>query len=269
MAILLAATGGLAQSAAATVITQWNFPAAVTAPDNSPAPTTGTGLATPLGMSNSYTFTTSPVTVGSVPDCDVLSSATPKGSPNGTFSENTWRIRGPATNNGTGTGNGWALAAPQYTQGAEFDASTVGYTDVGFSFDWYSTNQGVRDLQEQYTLDGSTWNNINALQIATPNDYNLAVTIDFSSIAGASDNPDFGVRLVSAYDPDYTGAGAPSYTSATLGAGGVPAPYNNNSGNWRFGDITFSGTAVPEPASAAIVTLMGFGLLTRRRAGVR
>jgi hypothetical protein len=69
---------------------------------------------------------------------------------------------------------------------------------------------------------------------------------------------------VSAYDPTYTGAGAPTYTSATL-TGGLPVQYNNDSGNWRFGDITFSGTAVPEPASASIFAIGALGLALRRR----
>ena len=42
-------------------------------------------------------------------------------------------------------------------------------------------------------------------------------------------NANFGVRLVSAYDP-----AVGTYGSANGGQGGV---YNNQSGNWRFQDI--------------------------------
>jgi hypothetical protein len=266
-----------------TTISQWNFNigATVTAPFNSPLPTTGSGTATSLGMTNTYTYAGTTAT-NSVTSDDVLSSP---GVANPSFSEYTWRIRGTYASTGTAPNsgtvsksanvNGWNLSAPQYTQGVEFDASTVGYQNIMFSYDWYSTNQGVRDLQEQYNLDISNpsdpvdvWTNINPLQVAVPNDFDSATspsnTIDLSSILGASNDPNLGIRLVSAYDPTYTGAGAPTYTSATL-TGGLPVQYNNDSGNWRFGDITFSGTAVPEPASASIFAIGALGLALRRR----
>ena len=148
----------------------------------------------------------------------------------------------------------------------------MGYTDIKVTFDWYCTTQGVRDLQEQYTLDGTTWININPLQVAVPNDFDGTSsptnTIDLSAISGASNDPNFGIRLVSAYDPTYTGTGAPTYTSATLTAG-APTQYNNNSGNWRFGDVTFAGTSVvPEPGTDALLAgglLLSAGWMVRRR----
>src|SRR5262249_39341085 len=129
-----------------STITQWTFNAVVAAPLNSPAPTTGTGTAITLGMgtgSNGFAGHTTDVAGD-----DVLSSpgvATPS------FSEFTWRIRGTPN-------NGWAThaaGAAQYTQGIELDASTVGYSNIQFSFDWYSTNQGIRDLQFQYNTNVS------------------------------------------------------------------------------------------------------------------
>ncbi len=54
-------------------------------------------------------------------------------------------------------------------------------------------------------------------------------------------NPSFGVRLVAAYDSTYTGAGAPTYTGASL-TNGAPTVYNNNSGNWRFDEVNVLGT---------------------------
>jgi hypothetical protein len=255
LAILAAAAVvGMPDRSWADIIAQWNFTAAVAPPDNSPAPTIGTGTATALGMTNNYSYSNG--VTGSVTTCDVLQSP---GVANPALNDFTWRIRGQSP------GNGWNLAAPQYSQGAQFSASTANFQNISLSFDWYSTTQGVKNMQEQYTTDGSTWTNINALLTAASNDYYSGttpnLTINFTGVPGVDNNPNFGVRLVSAYDP--TIAGGTTYGSA---AGGT---YNNNSGNWRFGDITFSGTAtaVPEPSTMLLggAAAMCLAALRRRR----
>ena len=129
---------------------------------------------------------------GNTASNDVLLTA---GTANPGFSENTWRIRGTSH-------NGWAThaaGAAQYTQGLEADASTVGYQNIQFSFDWYSTTQGIRDLQFQYNLNSGNaggWTNFGGTSptgtyIATSNDYYNApgsptITVDLSSIPGAN-----------------------------------------------------------------------------------
>jgi hypothetical protein len=246
--------------AATIAIAQWNFPKVTAAPDNNPAPDAGAGVATVLGMDNTYTFSgnntitgtgtftfTGPSSTGSMAFADITATS---GDPNGLL--NAWRIRGPSNNLGDPQGNGWALQAPQYTQGAQFSASTVGFTNVSFHFDWFTTTQGVKNLQEQYTLDGTTWHNINGPLTAVSNNFAPTQTIDFSAIAGASNNPNFGVRLVSAYS---TALNPLNYGSADGGQNGV---YNNNSGNWRFADVGFTGS-VPEPRSLLLFSV-GLGL---------
>jgi hypothetical protein len=249
--------GSGVNQASADVITQWNFNTVTAAPYNNPAPDIGSGVATVLGMDNNYTFSSGntitgtgtfvPGTViatGSTASADVL--ATP-GDPNG-FA-NTWRIRGPASNTDPGTGNGWNLAAPQYSQGVQFSTSTVGYSNVGFHFDWFTTTQGVKDLQAQYTVNGTTWINLNNPLTAVSNGfYAGTINLDFSAISGAANDPLFGVRLVSTYDPTLSPL---NYGSADGGQNGV---YNNNSGNWRFADVGFTGAPVPEPSSLLVCT---------------
>src|SRR5208283_3606356 len=178
-----------------------------------------------------------------------------------TASRNAWRIRGPSNSPGAPQGNGWALQAPQYTQGAQFSSSTAGYTNVSFHFDWYTTTQGVKNLQEQYTLNGTTWININSPLTAVSDGWLAPQTINFSGIAGASNDPNFGVRLVSVYDNSLP---FPNYGSADGGQGGY---YNNNSGNWRFADVGFTGTAVPEPSSYILSIVALAGLIVWRRWG--
>ncbi len=225
---------------------------------NSPAPTLGSGIATPLGMDNNYTFATNPVTIGSVAYCDVLTTAGV--GTQSTFAINVWRIRGPSNAAApAGNGNGWNRSAPERTQGAQFTTSTVGYSGIHFGCQFYSTTQGVSTARTQYTTDGTTWTDIGSVIRVQGNDFlsppsgpigfdNYGVNIDFSSIPAVNNNPNFGVRIVSVYDPNYGGTAqvpAPSYASA---AGLVPpatniTPYNNSSGNWRYGAVTFSGTA--------------------------
>jgi hypothetical protein len=236
-------------TAAANVITAWTFPTTAGAPDNSPVPTYGTGAATTLGMSG-FANANGPNTSASD---DVLSTS---GSGNPNFTENLWRIRGAPN-------NGWSQSAPQYSQGIELDTSTVGYSNIVFAFDWYSTTQGVRDLQVQYNT-GSGWvpykgTSPTGTFIATSNDYNNAglspvnptIYIDLSNVPGASNNPDLGIRLVSAYDSTgtLTGSSTP-YASATSTPGNV-VPYNNTSGNWRFGNLIFYGNSTTTTTTLA------------------
>jgi len=237
-------------TAAPGVIAAWTFPTTTGGPDNSPAPTYGTGTATTLGMTNNYTNLAG---TGANAIDDVLSTS---GTANANFTENLWRIRGTQPSSGTTFGNnGWALAAPEYTQGVELDTSTVGYSNIVFAFDWFSTKQGIRDLQVQYNTNinnANGWTNYNSGDnaagtfIATSNDYynaglspaNPTIYINLSNIAAASGDPNLGIRLVSAYDS--TGTLGNVYASATSTPGNI-VPYNNSSGNWRFGNLTFYG----------------------------
>jgi PEP-CTERM motif len=252
--------------AAAATITEWNFNSIgpQVPPFNSPAPTTGAGTAITLGMTNAYNG-------GNTASDDVL--ATP-GVANPAFVETAWRIRG-ATHNGWAT---HAAGAPQYSQGLELDVSTVGSTNIQFAFDWFSTNQGIRDMQFQYNADVTNpagWTNFagtspTGTYIANPGDWynysNPMITVDLSSIPAVNNDPNFGIRLVAAFDS--TGHVANDFAGATL-SGGMTALYNNNSGNWRFGTLTVTGVPVPEPSTWILSGLCGVGILAgeiRRRA---
>jgi hypothetical protein len=226
-------------TAAPGVIAAWTFPTIHGAPDNSPAPTYGSGTSTTLGMTNNYTNASG---TGNTASDDVLSTS---GTADSNFTENLWRIRGTPN-------NGWAQAAPEYSQGVELDTSTVGFSNIVFAFDWYSTTQGIRDLQVQYNT-GSGWVNYQGPSptgtfIATSSDYynaglspvNPTIYINLSSVPAANNNPDLGIRLVSAYDS--TGTLGNEYASATSTPASV-VPYNNSSGNWRFGNLIFYGNS--------------------------
>lgn len=227
----------------AETITRWDFHnyAGATSPVDSPTPSIGAGTATALGMTNNYPIGGTTFT-GSVNTDDLLVTA---GGTDPSSTALAWRIRGSGQDTANNKGNGWNTAAPQYSQGVQFLVNTVGYYNIVFQYDWYTTAQGVRDLQAQYTTDGSTWTNVGPLQVAPSGGaYSDQISINFPAlgITSVNNNSSFGVRLVSAYDPTYTGTGAPTYTAATLGANS-PVVINNNSGNWRFDEINVLGTA--------------------------
>jgi hypothetical protein len=270
--------------AGAKLFTGWDFNTATNAnvrvgpqtyaENNSPAASIGSGTAIVLGMNNNYSFPVGGTTgtlIGSVASADITST---EGStdPNSDFNSNSWRIRGPActksaancgetVNPPAAVGNGWNTAAPQYSQGAEFDVPTTGYYHVVFQYDWYVTAQGFRNLQAQYNTNITNpngWTNVGPLRV-TPDGGGFVnqLTIDFTALGLGSqvdNNPNFGVRLVGAYDPTYTGAGAPTYTGASL-TNGMPVVYNNNSGNWRFDEVNFFGNTSSATTTSPISTV--------------
>jgi hypothetical protein len=254
-AVVAAAAGGA--FAQPVVFTEWNFNSLpINVIINSPPPSTGHGTAVPLGMTSNYHFDTSPVQNHSYVCCDVLASGANHDT--GTIN-NCWRVRGSFDGTLANAGLGWALQAPPDTQGAEFDVSTVNYSGITLFFDWFTTNQGVRNMQVQYSTNaGATWGNIGPVQICQQNGWKAnGVTIDFSSDPAVNDNPNFRVRLVSVYDPSYSGTTPnpvwnhlPTYTAAPGNA-----QYNNNSGNWRFDTVTFTGTPVRSVAPAVTAAI--------------
>ncbi len=268
-AAVLAAAGAHAQT-----ITAWTFENDPIAINNNPAPSTGSGTAGSIGM-NLYPTPNIGVTTD-----DVLLGKSSDTGANGLANlTQTWRIRGQAGANGAA--NGWSSLAPIGTQGAVFSASTAGFSGsaINVSFDWYATTQGEANLELLYTDDGTTWNNVQiniggnaSLGLASLDNTTSANTVmgwyvsdnllTNGSKAGqdwfqgltamisdpnALNDPNFAIELVNAS----TGADDVSTQGTAL---------NNNSGNWRFDNISIGAVPVPEPGTLAL-TSIGLGAL--------
>src|SRR5579863_9899400 len=118
--------------AQAQVIAAWTFENNAIANNNSPAPSTGSGTATSLGMA---TYPTP--NIGVTTDDIVLGVTGDTGTNGVADTTQVWRIRAQAGS--AGAANGWSSAAPIGTQGVMFAASTVGFSNITVKFDWYAT----------------------------------------------------------------------------------------------------------------------------------
>lgn len=237
---------------AQAVITRWDFQNLAVGLNSAPAPSTGAGVATALGMDN--TFNANP----SQTLADVLSGDPGSSDPVGGTAHRGWRVRGGPVAPANLPANGWSSNAPLFSQGAQFSASTTGFENIVVSYDLFTTTQGVRNWQLQYTVNGTSWINAGSVgQTIGQDRWNNNNTFDFGAagITGVNDNPLFGIRIVSTVNP---------VTGTYLNSATVAAPLNNTSGNWRYDMITISGTVIPAPASAVLVA-MGMVAAGRRR----
>jgi len=267
IAITSASLLAVACAQAQTTITAWTFENDGPAGFNpNPAASTGSGTAAALGMNNSYGTPGSSTNISDILPNDAVDS-----DPSSAF---TWRVRG-GPNTATAA-NGWSSLAPIGTQGAEFDASTVGYNNIQVSFDLETTKQAEANLELEYTTDGINWintvlsysgtgattkNNTTSANTVTgtyiqftAGQFYDGITANLSGIAGVNNDPTFGIRIVNA-------------STGVDDVNGSGTAYNNNSGNWRFDNVVIA--SVPEPSTLALVGCGFAALIGFRRFGNR
>jgi hypothetical protein len=257
-------------------IADWDFDNLASNPSfyndasNTPSASIGSGTATELGMNNNYTYAG-----GEGPGSSAASDIVPEAGASTGANSYGWRIRGNSnsSNAGAGEANGWNSEAPIGTQGAQFNVSTLGYTGVNVSFDFYTTKQAEALVAFEYSLNGgSTWtdaamsysgsmtattlnnsSNPNIIQgsylqlATTAGGWYNDITVNLGGVA--DNNANFEFEIVNAA----TG-------TADINQSGTA--YNNSSGNWQYDNVDVTGvSATPEPSTLALAGLGGLATL--------
>lgn len=145
------------------------------------------------------------------------------------------------------------------TNGVQYNVSTAGYKSIIFKWQMRCSNTAPNTIRLQYTTNGSTWvnGNLNLLSGApcsgvfnSDGTYTISsinfveISADFTSIPAVENNPNFGVRILAAYDPAF-GVFSQTTTPSSpfvMGAGAT----------WRFDNVSVSGTLIPAPTAVAL-----------------
>ena len=160
----------------------------------------------------------------------------------------------PLINDGCGSQNGvnpgaWAFTAnpgaTNESSGVQYNTSTVGYSNIVFTWDQRSSSTALNTVRLQYTLNGTTWINFTMtasnttfclgelndgrFQNSTAADSYRRISVNLSSISGANNNANFGVRILAAY---FQSTGA---FRATV----VQTNTASTTGTMRFDNVSF------------------------------
>lgn len=219
----------------AQIITSWTFEP-FSNPAASPLPTSGVGTASVVNLGGGT------ITPGSATGMAGTGCGAQSGTATGAWALNPFD---PGTTN--------------ETNGVQFNSSTVGYQAITFTWDQRWSNSVANTVRLQYTTDGTTWVpftmtglnttfcngtiNVNGcFESNTTGDEYRRTTVNFTAIAAANNNPNFGVRLLAAH---YQTSGQFRQVSA-------PALVANPLGTWRFDNVSFAGTLLPGPTASVI-----------------
>ncbi|MBX3390482.1 MAG: PEP-CTERM sorting domain-containing protein [Phycisphaeraceae bacterium] len=127
-----------------------------------------------------------------------------------------------------------------------FSLSTINYTNIVFSFAAQRTGTGGANATVQYSLNGSTYNNLGII------------------VPGAS-SPGFGSSGIVVSDYFFSFTNAALANKANVFFRIVVPGATSASGNQRFDNLVVQGDLVPAPGSIALVGLAGLIAGRRRR----
>lgn len=136
-----------------------------------------------------------------------------------------------------GTGDG--------TAGVQFNVSTEDFSEITISYAHRFSGRSSRHAALEYTLDGGfTWTRAYEYEAVNGHNEWYFQSLDLNNIPGASDNPDFGFRVVAIFMP---GSDVPGYEDANDNRPGVlwDDEGYRPSGTWRFDMVTVASNTVP------------------------
>jgi hypothetical protein len=117
---------------------------------------------------------------------------------------------------------GWSTAgyppanAGNKTAGVQFRVSTRGYSNIVITWDQRVSGSASRYARFQYSLDGSEYVDGPVIEMASNNTF-YAKSVSLAGVSGASDNPNFGFRVVAEFENSASGSGLNGYVTP-LGA---------------------------------------------------
>jgi len=170
----------------------------------------------------------------------------------------------------SGNGSPHSFSANLWAQGDYFqftlspDLTDYTYSGIAVSYDQNGSATGPKTFYFAYSTDGSTWNTVGS-------DYALTSGITWSTGTGGQPTQEsFDLSAITALDTASTMYFRIVDDSATTGGaingGNVGTAGTDRTDNFT---ITASGTAIPEPASAALLTgfagLLAWNVIRRRR----
>ncbi len=192
----------------------------------------------PVPDGNSATGTTSPVFgTGALAPVGGTTTSFNSGSINNASSD-------PNQNDDTGLNVVGFPAQGQATGpvGLGITVDTRGYQSVQFTFDQRNSNTASGLEAVQYSLDGgATWATAATLSMTNGESWVKGRTVDLSGVAGAADNPNLGLRIVSQ-------AGSSGFVATE------PGSNYGTRGTWRFDMMEVSAELIPVQA-----TVTGWG----------
>ncbi|MBM4112787.1 MAG: hypothetical protein FJ253_05340 [Phycisphaerae bacterium] len=225
---------GIASSAGAAIVTQWDFngPDSASVPGGtaSPTPSIGAGTASLVGGATA-TFASA--------SSDGGSSDPAVGTPPD-FAWNT------TTYPAQGTGNN--------SRGVQFLVDTTGLSDdFTIMYDVRGSNTASRFIRLMYTTDGASYSsagltNDGVFEITGGPVFHNQIQFWFGGIAGVANNASFGFRIVTTFGP--AGAYVPIGATSTYGT----------TGTLRYDMVTLF-----TPAPGALALLGAAAFVTRRR----
>jgi hypothetical protein len=238
--LILTAAVSLAAASLATAapIAQWNFngDSATTVPGGNlaPTPSLGVGTASILGG---------------------ISTSFASGTANGGSSD---PVNTTPPNYGWQTTTYPAQGAGSGTAGVRFDVPTTGVTgpDLFVYFDTRHSNTSSRFVQVEYTTDGTNFISApdGVFEGPAGDTWFKQRQVNLSADPLVFNNPNFGFRVVTIFDPANPG----SYTASNSGSNYA------GSGTLRFDMVTVDTAPIPEPATLGLLAA-GSLLALRRR----